>query len=284
MSTQETGALIESVNNMTATVTGKMGEIDKKVNHATESVPNAIRSMASVNFFVSNDGHDLTGNGSFNKPFKTILFAIKQAIPGSFVTINLFGNQEYICESNVHHNSSHGKNILITVYHANSEVVIKPKITFRMTKNPKGTWDDAYVCNYFEGEDFSLTIRDVDIIHESIPTGGKPYYNHTFGGVVTRGTVNSGGLNVTLRFVNCGLATGDHPFVTGLMGYLNVHLRVVSISKGGTMDSLFPKVNNNMAMIIGLQSVSISGFTSNLPDNVFSYDPTKAANVLSCGL
>ena len=34
MSTQDTAALIESVNNMTATVAGKMGEIDKEVSDA----------------------------------------------------------------------------------------------------------------------------------------------------------------------------------------------------------------------------------------------------------
>ncbi|MEL4255222.1 hypothetical protein AAEH95_08950 [Shewanella xiamenensis] len=37
MSTQETAALIESVNQMTATVAGKMGQIDQKVAAASES-------------------------------------------------------------------------------------------------------------------------------------------------------------------------------------------------------------------------------------------------------
>ncbi|MBF4250530.1 hypothetical protein EA007_05915 [Vibrio anguillarum] len=42
MSTQETAALIESVNNMTATVAGKMGQIDQRMDKAESDTQSAI--------------------------------------------------------------------------------------------------------------------------------------------------------------------------------------------------------------------------------------------------
>lgn len=47
MSTQETAALIESVNQMTATVAGKMGQIDQRVNNAEIEYQNLIGGIRS---------------------------------------------------------------------------------------------------------------------------------------------------------------------------------------------------------------------------------------------
>ncbi|NRD72693.1 hypothetical protein HQQ94_05405 [Shewanella sp. VB17] len=58
MSTQETGALIKSVNNMTATVAGKMGEIDKKVNAAKSSFNSWMDTTKAVN--INGEGRYVT--------------------------------------------------------------------------------------------------------------------------------------------------------------------------------------------------------------------------------
>ncbi|MGL1164899.1 hypothetical protein ACSTKZ_15145 [Vibrio parahaemolyticus] len=51
MSTQEIGALIDSVNEMTATVAGKMGEIDQKVDQSIEEFQSEVDKFYSVGSF-----------------------------------------------------------------------------------------------------------------------------------------------------------------------------------------------------------------------------------------
>ncbi len=274
--------LVESNRLLTETVETKIGEIDQKVAQATASVPNTIRSMAAVNFYVSNNGSDTDNDGTHHtKPFKTIQHAISRAMPGSLVNIFIEDNQEYICESNGHNNICNGKDILISTYGSTG---VKPKLRFRMTQNPSGAFNGAYVCNYFEGSRFSLTITKIDLIHEPIPEGGLPYSSDSYGGVVTRGTSSAGGIDVTLRLSDCSVLTGDHPFVTGQMGYLNIHLSATPITKGGTSERFLPVSGIRMGRIIGLYAVSISGFTSNAPKDVFQYDETQIASVLGGGL
>lgn len=273
--------LVESNRRLTETVENKIEEIDQKVGQATASVPNTIRSMASVNFYVSNSGSDADNDGTLVKPFKTIQHALSKAMTGSLVNIYIEDNQEYICESNTHNNLCNGKDILISTFGSSG---VKPKLRFRMTQNPDGKFNGGYICNYFEGSRFSLTISGVDLIHEQIPEGGSPYSSDSYGGVVTRGTSSAGGIDVTLRLSNCSVVTGDHPFVTGQMGYLNIHLSATPITKGGNIERFLPGVGLRMGRIICLYAVSISGFTSNAPKDVFQYDETQIASVLGGGL
>ncbi|ELA7323100.1 hypothetical protein Q9X98_004744 [Vibrio parahaemolyticus] len=278
---QQVASLVEASNNLTGAVNKKIGEIDKKVNEATQSVPNTIRSMASVIFYVSNSGSDTDNDGTLAKPFKTVQFAISQAMVGAMVFIYLEDNQEYICESSVRNNLCNGKNIVLKAYGSSG---VKPRMRFKMTQNPEGSFNGAYVCNYFEGSVFSITNDGVDWINDPIPEGGVAYSSDSFGGVITRGSDYGGGIDITLRLANCNITTGDHPFVTGQMGYLNVHARGVNIAKGGSSERFLPLEGLRMARMIGLYAISISGFTSNAPKDVFQYDETKIASVLGGGL
>lgn len=87
MSTQETAALIESVNNMTATVAGKMGEIDTKVDEAVNAVPQAIKdnfTHKEVNIDpINGDDSSLSG------PFRTIGAAVKSVPDGGSINVKL---------------------------------------------------------------------------------------------------------------------------------------------------------------------------------------------------
>ncbi|EGQ7686731.1 TPA: hypothetical protein NJ373_002709 [Vibrio parahaemolyticus] len=273
--------IIASVNSMTATVAGQSEKIQKQADEATKAVPNAVRAMSEVTFYVSNGGSDLYNDGSKAKPFKTVQFAISQAMSGAMVFIYLEDNQEYICESSVRNNLCNGKNIVLKAYGSSG---VKPRMRFKMTQNPEGSFNGAYVCNYFEGSVFSITNDGVDWINDPIPEGGVAYSSDSFGGVITRGSDYGGGIDITLRLANCNITTGDHPFVTGQMGYLNVHARGVNIAKGGSIERFLPLEGLRMARMIGLYAVSISGFTSNAPKDVFQYDETKIASVLGGGL
>lgn len=88
MSTQDTAALIESVNKMTDTVAGKIEEIDQEVQAATAAVP----GMLSLTLYVNaSTGDDDTGTGSSSAPFKTIKKAVDSTISVCYLTINLRG-------------------------------------------------------------------------------------------------------------------------------------------------------------------------------------------------
>lgn len=97
MSTQETAALIESVNNMTATVAGKMGEIDQKVDEATASVPSTIKNMSNQTFYVDcNNGNDSNDGLSIGNAKKTIKALQYLMIPGGLYDVNLSVGEHYI--------------------------------------------------------------------------------------------------------------------------------------------------------------------------------------------
>lgn len=80
MSTQETAALIESVNNMTATVAGKMGQIDQRMNTAESDLNNWKATTSYVQKYyvgspeLANEAGRNTGNFNLIK-----LYTIKNA-------------------------------------------------------------------------------------------------------------------------------------------------------------------------------------------------------------
>ncbi|HAV1337885.1 TPA: hypothetical protein JG819_004548 [Vibrio parahaemolyticus] len=88
MSTQEIGALIDSVNEMTATVAGKMGQIDKKVDDAVkevnEAIPTAIESALTPKYYVDPVNGDNNHKGTSEATaFKTIYKAISMVKAGA---------------------------------------------------------------------------------------------------------------------------------------------------------------------------------------------------------
>lgn len=97
MSTQEIGALIDSVNEMTATVAGKMKGIDDKVDEATASVPNTIKKMSAQQFFVDcNNGNDLNDGLSIASAKRTIASLSSSMIPGGLYDVNLSSGEHYV--------------------------------------------------------------------------------------------------------------------------------------------------------------------------------------------
>jgi len=90
MSTQDTAALIESVNNMTATVAGKMGEIDQRVDLAEKEVDD----------FLAGHRGERHKNGITHNVLKNIIFSpdTDDSLPfwlTSGVTIETVQNYEY---------------------------------------------------------------------------------------------------------------------------------------------------------------------------------------------
>ncbi|EMI4225312.1 hypothetical protein V6439_004531 [Vibrio parahaemolyticus] len=98
MSTQEIGALIESVNDMTATVAGKMGEIDQKVEDATSAVPSTVNSLLfPAGIYVDAiDGND-SYPGTAAQPKRTLKGALTGRSPLSIVVVYLKRSQQHIC-------------------------------------------------------------------------------------------------------------------------------------------------------------------------------------------
>ncbi|HDM8224783.1 TPA: hypothetical protein P0E17_004240 [Vibrio campbellii] len=97
MSTQEIGALIESVNEMTATVAGKMGEIDDKVEEATNAVPSTVNSLLfpSPVYVDAINGND-NNSGSPSSPKRTLKGALANRLPLSIVVVFLARGQTHI--------------------------------------------------------------------------------------------------------------------------------------------------------------------------------------------
>lgn len=93
MSTQDTAALIESVNNMTATVAGKMGEIDNKVVELENSVPNTVKGMMNITCYVDGINGNDSNSGLSSSPLKTINSALGKGVSGSTINIKLMCGQ-----------------------------------------------------------------------------------------------------------------------------------------------------------------------------------------------
>ncbi|CAK2830246.1 putative Tail fiber protein [Vibrio crassostreae] len=93
MSTQDTAALIESVNNMTATVAGKMGEIDQKVDKATQAVPLTVKNLFDQTLYVNEATGSSDNDGlSDAKPVKWLKDAINKVPAGGKVRIIVRNN------------------------------------------------------------------------------------------------------------------------------------------------------------------------------------------------
>ncbi|NRD72697.1 hypothetical protein HQQ94_05425 [Shewanella sp. VB17] len=88
MSTQETGALIESVNNMTAAVAGKMGEIDgalnsklaeltQKANEINQSVLNSVGKTTEVRYLDPINGDDANDGKTLASAYRTLKHCVE---------------------------------------------------------------------------------------------------------------------------------------------------------------------------------------------------------------
>lgn len=83
MSTQEIGALIDSVNEMTQTVSDKTKEIDQKVDAATGAVPHTVKALFDQTLYVNETTGSSANDGlSDAKPLKYLEDAISKVPAG----------------------------------------------------------------------------------------------------------------------------------------------------------------------------------------------------------
>ncbi len=101
MSTQEIGALIDSVNEMTQTVANKNAEIDKKVDEATSAVPETIKKHMNVLVYVDAVNGSDNNDGTLGSQFKTIQTAVEFAPPNSVVNVILKRGQTHVIAGRV---------------------------------------------------------------------------------------------------------------------------------------------------------------------------------------
>lgn len=94
---QQVAALVDAANNLTSSVNGKMVQIDQKVDEATASVPDILRSLAENTVCVDAvDGDDNAGTGRAVSPFRTISRAGEELVGGTFTRILLKEGQEHV--------------------------------------------------------------------------------------------------------------------------------------------------------------------------------------------
>lgn len=111
MSTQEIGELIDSVNDLTQTVAGKMGEINQELQQGLKEIEDKVTAgFSGETRYVSPNGNDTSGDGSSSKPFKTIRKAINSILRNGKVILKDPGSYYY--HSNV--TTLVGRSIYIT--------------------------------------------------------------------------------------------------------------------------------------------------------------------------
>lgn len=91
-------ALVEASNKLTNAVDEKILEIDEKVKEATDSVPSVIRANMEWTAFIDpvNGVDDPGRDGSINKPFRTIKYAIDQTLTGATCFVRLLSGDHVV--------------------------------------------------------------------------------------------------------------------------------------------------------------------------------------------
>lgn len=268
--------LVGAANNLTGEVAGKMRDIDRKVDQATQAVPDAIRRMASMTRYVNYEtGSDTGGDGSSIKPFRTILHAVKQAVSGSHIIIVLRGNADHICEvqsDHTHHNAFHNKTVEIggdrTKYDSGAPSVLR----FRAT--PWARNQSICRCNFFEGGNISVAFNQCNIVTEN--KTGLPYYNGDFGGVFTRGTTIGGTTNFNIFSLNCNFyMEGNLQFVTAYSGSLGIFATSTRFH-GGT-ETPSELISGKLIKSIALNNAGLRNFGTKNLGEVFGFDPATVS-------
>lgn len=94
--TQDIANVVQAANNLTAEVTGKMAEIDKKVNEATSAVPEQIKKSMYVTSYVDAiNGDDSRSGESRSHSKRTIKSVLDSAPAGAIIWCVLKDGQEH---------------------------------------------------------------------------------------------------------------------------------------------------------------------------------------------
>ncbi|MGQ7242817.1 hypothetical protein ACUN9V_05070 [Salinicola sp. V024] len=89
-----------------STVSGKMREIDDKVDEATASVPNTLRNMLDIQTFVDGISGDDKNSGELSSaPKKTLASALERGVSGCTHKIFLGEGQTYVVDKSISFNN-----------------------------------------------------------------------------------------------------------------------------------------------------------------------------------
>lgn len=272
--------LVGAANNLTSEVAGKMRQIDNKVDAATQSVPDVIHKLAvstfTVNYENGVDDVDRPGNGP--SPYKTILFAVQQALPGSRVVVHLRGEADHICEVPAdlsHHNSFHNRLVEIIGDHE-KEMSGNPSV-IRVRCTPWSQDSNRARCNFFEGSLLKVAFNRLSLIAEN--KTGIPHYSGSFGGVFSRGTDTGGAggfSDVSIFMSDVSIFMRDDvPLVTGYMGRLGIFAGSSRIN--GQAFTGQKLVFGNLSNHIKLSSTVLEGFGDSSVGDLFGFNEANSA-------
>ncbi len=188
MSTAETAALIESVNELTNTVAGKVQEIDSAMEEAKASIPATILSESRKTLYVDQEnGLDTNTGLSVSNPLKTLYAAANLTIPGGAVDIRLL--RDYAFDPNDYMVNFYSAAVMVRSYDTANPVTIK-FASYQAESTP-----DIYYMRSFqffqsgsiEFSNINLELPEVPAEHavgKSYPHGASVVRSNTSGAVV----------------------------------------------------------------------------------------------------
>lgn len=182
MSTQETAALIESVNNMTATVAGKMGQLDQKVLQLESAASVAIFSEMNKEVFLNNETGKDSNNGTVNSPVKSIYKALSLVPNGGTVIVrclsnltNLYGTNPSLVDNQVL-TVNKSKKLYIDLRNHKWIVKTAQKSNWTSATDPYFSLNQTIICDVYS--QFYAANGDIEIDYASEEHRILTHYNH----------------------------------------------------------------------------------------------------------
>ncbi|WP_210447829.1 hypothetical protein [Vibrio crassostreae] len=230
MITQEIGELIDSVNELTGTVAGKMAEIDQKVDDATASVPSAIKSLADQTFYIDAISGSDSNSGGLNSPFKTIYRVQEELVNGSRIRI-------YLRTGQVHNIVGYGLTLqtgLIEFSFWGDYTGFDDRPTIRLTLINNST-DGTQVGHGATVRSGTVLLRgcNVECVHDS----SKTISNQA-------GFIGYANSAMSVIFYNARMRLSNMPFIAAYSGYSGRDLYMSS-----ALIEVVEDLNNNSKLI-----------------------------------
>ncbi|HIF9214604.1 TPA: hypothetical protein ACX6QF_000056 [Photobacterium damselae] len=246
---QQISSLVQASENLTGAVNNKIGEIDKKVNAATSSVPDKIKEQMTNKIYVDSvSGNDINSGKSLNEPKRNIYAAINSVPMGSSLIIILLGQQVYELNSDI---NCAGKLITIDSYGA---VWGDPSTRSTIRSKQITTWGEYKSGQFITGFGSEIHLHQVNIetvLFEKVKPDYEDYRNSMFSGASSSSQVWFYGCKITL---NNGPLTHQHP--NGSFGKLDVYLNSV-----GILINQNPTITGGKAVVMGHWGADAVPFT-----------------------
>lgn len=98
---QQIAGLVQASNNLTGAVSGKMAEIDHKVDTAISEITETITKNNVVQFYVDAENGNDANSGASSSPLRTFNEAVRRCPTGSTATVILKRYQRHVFDGNV---------------------------------------------------------------------------------------------------------------------------------------------------------------------------------------